>query len=59
MIMKSIRAILKVYFVLIYCVVAPLMAQSAAGADGVVPSAAKFTKVLNDAAGQPISGVLR
>jgi hypothetical protein len=54
--MRTVRTTLKVYFVLIYCVVAPLMAQSAAGAGSVVPGVVKFTGVLKHAAGRPISG---
>jgi hypothetical protein len=54
--MKNIHAIMKVYVVLIWCALAPLMAQSTAGADSVVPGVVRFAGVLNDGAGQPLSG---
>jgi hypothetical protein len=45
--MASIRAILKIYFVLILCSFAPLMAQSMAGVESVVPAVVKFSGVIN------------
>jgi hypothetical protein len=56
--MTSIRAILRIYFVLIFCTLAPLMAQSAASTENVVPSVLKFNGVLNDGNGQPLSGTV-
>jgi hypothetical protein len=56
--MASIRAILKIYVVLIWCALAPLVAQSIVGTDSVVPSVVKFAGVLNDAGGKPLGGTV-
>ena len=56
--MKNIHAIMKIYAVLIWCALAPLMAQSTGGADSIVPGVVKFAGVLNDAAGKPLTGIV-
>src|ERR1051326_5044433 len=52
--MASIRAISKIYFVLILCTFSPLMAQNLGGVENVVPAVVKFSGVLNEGKGQPI-----
>jgi hypothetical protein len=56
-IMTRIKAILSVYLLLICCVL-PLLAQSEVSADSVVPGMVKFTGVLNDATGKPLTGTV-
>src|SRR5882724_9399788 len=56
--MVSIRAILKIYFVLTLCTFAPLMAQNMASVENVVPAVVKFSGVLNEANGQPLRGTV-
>jgi hypothetical protein len=48
---------LAVYLLLI-CSALPLMAQSAASADSVVPNLVKFTGALNDLDGKPLTGTV-
>jgi hypothetical protein len=48
---------LSVYLLLICCAL-PLMAQSAASADSVVPGMVKFTGTLNDTSGKPLTGTV-
>ena len=43
---------------LLMCCVLPLMAQSAASADSVVPGMVKFTGTLNDTNGKPLTGTV-
>jgi hypothetical protein len=57
--MKNIPAMLKVYVELIWCPLAPLVAQSTNGAANVVPGVVKFTGTLNDASGKPLTGPRR
>ena len=52
------KAILKIYLVLIFCYAFPLLAQSAASADSVVPSVVKFAGNLNDGRGNPLTGTV-
>ena len=54
MIRTSIR--LSVCLSLICCALLPLMAQSAASADNVVPGMVKFAVTLNDSNGKPLTG---
>ena len=56
--MTSIHAILKIYFVLILCTLAPLIAQNAAHSENIVPAVVKFTGVFNGANGQPRIGTV-
>ncbi len=56
MIRTSIR--LSVYLFLICCALMPLMAQSAASANSVVPGMVKFAGTLNDVNGKPITGTV-
>jgi len=56
--MKSVPAMLKIYVVLIWCALAPLVAQSGNGADSVVPGVVKFAGTLNDATGKPVNGTV-
>jgi hypothetical protein len=51
------KAILTVYLLLI-CRALPLLAQSAASADSVVPGMVKFAGVLNDTNGKPLTGTV-
>jgi hypothetical protein len=53
--MTGIKAILTVHFLLICCAL-PLLAQSAAHADSVVPGMVKFAGMLNDLNGKPLTG---
>ena len=56
--MINVRAILKIYIVLIWCALAPLVAQSASGVESVVPGVVKFAGALNDTAGKPLTGTI-
>jgi hypothetical protein len=55
MIRTSIR--LSIYFLLMCCTL-PLLAQSVASADSVVPGLVKFTGTLNDTNGKPLTGTV-
>src|SRR5689334_10854487 len=56
--MKNLPAMLKIYVVLIWCALAPLVAQSVPGAESVVPSVVKFAGTLNDASGKALPGTV-
>jgi hypothetical protein len=56
-IMKSIRATLRIYLLLMCCSL-PMMAQNAAGAESVVPGVVKFSGALNDGNRKPLTEVL-
>lgn len=56
MIRTSIR--LSVYLSLMCCALMPLMAQTAASFDSVVPGMVKFAGILNDASGKPLTGTV-
>lgn len=43
---------------LLICCALPLVAQSAASADSVVPGMVKFTGALNDSNGKPLTGTV-
>jgi hypothetical protein len=45
-------------YLLLMCCVLPVMAQSAASADSVVPGMVKFAGTLNDASGKPLTGTV-
>jgi len=45
-------------FLLLMCCALPLLAQTAASADSVVPGMVKFTGTLNDASGKPLTGTV-
>jgi hypothetical protein len=45
-------------YLLLMCCALPLLAQSAASADSVVPGMVKFTGALNDANGKPLTGTV-
>ena len=54
--MVNIRASLKIYVVLVWCTLAPLVAQSANGAGSVVPGVVKFAGAVNDTTSKPLTG---
>ena len=56
--MPGLKALLKIYLLLISCYVLPLMAQRGMSADSVVPNTVKFAGTLNEVNGKPLTGTV-